>query len=689
MGRALLGALVLTAALGAGSAPAQAAPPALVVWTGGLSPEDGLTGVLLRSDGTGDLLSASPADRAKGNVQTVGSFTLTGGQLAGVNAAAQAAAAGPSFTGAPRPEDGGYATAVIESGGQRRTVLGRNGASPQLRALIAALDAALPATHQLIAPPDADVHATKASGAHAAVVPFVPDNCPNDQSAVDIDKDISLKDAAAAGVVKLTSKGGFEGDKMAVDADWKNFKAPVTVKVRMEINNPSGDTTDYASKIEKIVESRLNGSSITSGPEKGEPIKFDLDVHQRAPGTQPTPCFNQVQMIASKGFRSYVDGYGPGGDEIGGNKAPHGAEWAIDDPSAYAHETLHFVGFDDRYTDTFVTKKGKVIPLPENGLEGDALAAALKPLGLTPKSGYLASKPTPAGKNHIMGDGGRNPKIKLPQADLKKLAANAVLHIHADPGNILPSKNPSEQDLGTGAPFDLDVHKGHHAHVDGMVTYCIDRFRHSPTKGNVFDVLGPAAALGPDGAALARVLTAAAGFAPGPLKDTPGAQSAVWRVSDNLDPNSDADSAKILAAAGINPDQEFNVPRVRDPNAARLHTSAAVSRSRVLPRVRTLPPLRLPAPRLAGATLLGTPPAAGTARQVLALQVTLGQAGGVAHLSLQRRAGRGWRTLRRYGRRLASGGDVLSLAAPKLARGRYRVLVAVGHTSRAAAFRVG
>ena len=577
---------------------------------------------------------------------------------------------------------------MIESGGQRRTVLGRNGAGPQLRALITDLDAALPATHQLVAPPAADVHATSASGAHAAAVPFVPDNCPNDQSAVDIDKDISLKDAAAAGIVKLTSKGGFQGDKMAVDADWKNVKAPVTVKIRMEINNPAGDTTDYASQIEKVAESRLNGSSITSGPEKGEQIKFDLDVRQRGPGSQPTPCFNQVQMVATKGFRSYVDGYGPGGDVIGGTKPPHGAEWAIDDPGAFAHETLHFVGFDDRYSDTFVAKNGKVIPLPENGLEGDALAAALKPLGLTPKSGYLDSKVNPSGKNHIMGDGALNKKIKLAQPDLKKLAASAVLHIHADPGNILPSKNPSEQDLGTGAPFDLDVHKGHHAHVNGMVTYCIDRFRHAPTKGNVFDVLGPASALGPDAAALSRVLAVAAALEPGPLAVTPGAQAAVWRVTDNLDASSQEGSDQILAAAGIDPNQEFNVPRVHDPNAAHRGT-AAVSRTRVLPRVRTLPPLRLPAPRLTGAALLGTPPSAGTADVVLAVRVTLQGADGVARLSLQRRAGRGWRTLRRYGRRrLGSGGDVLALAAPKLARGRYRVLVAVGRASRAAPFRV-
>ena len=73
------------AALSAAFAPVPAhaaAPNSLVVWTGGLGPDDPLTGVLLRTDGTGDLLASSPADRGTGKFQTVGSFTLSAAQLA-------------------------------------------------------------------------------------------------------------------------------------------------------------------------------------------------------------------------------------------------------------------------------------------------------------------------------------------------------------------------------------------------------------------------------------------------------------------------------------------------------------------------------------------------------------------------------------------------------------------------------
>src|SRR5205085_4043441 len=118
-----------------------------------------------------------------------------------------------------------------------------------------------------------------------------------------------------------------------------------------------------------------------------------------------------------------------------------------------------------------------------------------------------------------------------------------------------------------------------------------------PSRGGGFDVLGPAAAQGsPDLAALARVLQAVAAREPAPLEVTPGGQRAVWRVSDNLDPGTDPDTLGILNAAAIGADQEFNFPRFNDPNAGHPGT-AGVSQTRVLPTLRALPRLRLPASR--------------------------------------------------------------------------------------------
>ena len=67
--------------------------------------------------------------------------------------------------------------------------------------------------------------------------------CPPGQGPTTISKRVSLSEAAKLGAVKLTSKGGYNKDAVAVDATWKPAKVPVTVQIDIEFTSfPGGPT---------------------------------------------------------------------------------------------------------------------------------------------------------------------------------------------------------------------------------------------------------------------------------------------------------------------------------------------------------------------------------------------------------------------------------------------------------------
>jgi hypothetical protein len=118
--------------------------------------------------------------------------------------------------------------------------------------------------------------------------------CPPGQGPTTISRRASLDEAAKLGAVKLTSKGGYNGDAVAVDATWKPSKLPVTVQIDIEFSGYPGGPT--ASQVEASIESRLPPRTAVDGTK----VKFDIVARERAPGAAPSPCFHQAQLTRTR-----------------------------------------------------------------------------------------------------------------------------------------------------------------------------------------------------------------------------------------------------------------------------------------------------------------------------------------------------------------------------------------------------
>jgi hypothetical protein len=662
---AALGSLVLaTAALAFPAAPpVSAAQPALVVWAGPLVPGTALHGVRLKANGTGTRLVVKDNHRASGDVTVTGGFSPPAGQLTAIRAAAKAAFGDPGVKTAKDSSlgsHGSYASAVIEIGGKTRTLLGVNTSSAALRALLVELNKALPAPGQLDDP--------ETGLAQISVAPSTA-ACPPGQSPTTISRRMGLDEAAALGVVELTAKGGYNGDAVAVDAKWKPTDVPVTVQIDIEFGSHPGGPT--AAQVEASIESRLPARTAIDGTQ----VKFDIVARGRAPGAAPSPCFHQVQLLKDADYR------GDAG-EAGQNPltTPQGGEWptgrgAVGDRQIWTHEALHFAGLGDRYGSFFKVGK-KLYPIPEDVDIDDkkALEEWAKSQGLDVNAGKAGTKALPGHEQDIMGDVFKGTE-KLFQIDVDTFAVIGAdeLTIEGKPGDLLLNKEATAQNLAVGAPFELTVKPGKDGHADGLVAYCIDLHRHSPSEGQGYDVLGSAGAQAqPAMQYLQRVLDVAASLQPLALTETPGAQDAVWRITDDSFVD---DGAAILALAGV-PEMTFDAPHFANPNAGSPLTRA-VSETGVLPR----PP---PAPFVSALRLRPARLPAGKAVAVK-IRITLRGARDRVRFELQRRKRGQWRRLKRLGaRKLRPGVAKLHLQLPPLPQGAFR-LVVIGDASSATA----
>jgi len=642
---------------------ASAGQPSLVVWAGPLVPGTALHGVRLKADGKGTRLVVKRNHRAGGKVTVAGSFAPSAGELAAIRAAAKAAFAKPGVKATHDQSPGAhgsYASAVIAVDGKTRTLLGVNTGSAALRQLLVALNKALPASARLDDPESG--FATVSDGPSTAP-------CPPGQGPTTISRRLPLDKAAALGLVTLTAKGGFAGDAVAVDAKWKPVDAPVTVQIDIEFSSFPGGPS--ASQVEASIESRLPARTAIDGTE----VKFDIVARERAPGAAPSPCFHQVQLLDDADYR------GDAG-EAGQNplKTPQAGEWpsgrgAVGDRQIWTHEALHFAGLGDRYG-SFFKSGGKLYPIPDDVDIDDkaALEKWAKSQGLDVDAGKAGTKALPGHEQDIMGDVFKGTE-KLLQIDVDTFAVVGAdeLTIEGKPGDLLLNKEATAQNLAVGAPFELTVRPGKDGHADGLVAYCIDLHRHSPSEGQGYDVLGSAGAQPQQSLQyLQRVLEVAAAMQPTTLAATPGAQDAVWRISDD----SLADEgAPILAQAGV-PDLVFDAPHFDNPNAGSPQTRA-VSTEGVLPQ-------RRPAPFLKALRVRPQQVAAGAASTVSA-RVILRVARDRVRIELQGRKRGQWRRVKRLGkRRLRPGAAKLRLHLPPLRRGAFR-LIAIGDASSAAA----
>jgi hypothetical protein len=493
--------------------------------------------------------------------------------------------------------------------------------------------------------------------------------CPPGQGPTTISKRVPLDQAAKLGAVKLTSKGGFDKDAVAVDATWKPTKGPVTVQIDIEVSSYPGGPS--AAQVEASIESRLPTRTAVDGTT----VKFDVVARDRESGAAPSPCFHQVQLTKSSDFR------GEAGEADSNPLAtPQSGEWPsgrgpVGDRQIWTHEALHLAGLEDQYTSVFQVGK-KLYPIPDSVdiADPDAVRKWAESKGLDPKAGTAGTKAKPGHEKDIMGDVFKGTE-KLTQLDVDRFAIAGArrLTIESKPGDLLLNKDGSAQNLAVGAPFELTVEPGKPGHADGLVAYCIDLHRHSPSEGQGFDVLGSAGAQPQQSLQhLQRLLDVAAKLQPLALTETPGAQDAVWRITDD---SSVDDGGPILALAGI-PDETFGTPHFANPNAGSPETSA-VSPTGVLPDARPVPYLK----RLQ----VSPGKLKGGKGQVVEVEVTLAGVRDKVRFELQRRRAGQWRPAIRFAaRKLRPGQPTVRLQLPALRPGTVR-LVAIGTTSSAIA----
>jgi hypothetical protein len=495
--------------------------------------------------------------------------------------------------------------------------------------------------------------------------------CPPGQGPTTISRRASLDEAAKLGAVKLTSKGGYNGDAVAVDATWKPSKLPVTVQIDIEFSSFPGGPS--AAEVEASIESRLPPRTAVDGTK----VKFDIVARGRASGAAASPCFHQIQLTSDSGFRGEAG-------EVDSNPLtiPQSGEWPsgrgpTGDRQIWTHEALHLAGLEDQYTSVFQIGK-KLYPIPD-GVDIDdpaALEAWAKSKGLNVKAGKAATKAKPGHENDIMGDVFKGTE-KLTQLDVDKFAVAGAkkLTIESRPGDLLLNKDGGAQNLAVGAPFELTVSPGKSGHADGLVAYCIDLKRHAPSEGQGFDVLGSAGKQ-PEPALqyLQRVLDVAAALQPAALAKTEGAQDAVWRITDDTT----AEEGKgILALAGVpdTPETTFSAPHLANPNAASPETSA-VSPTGVLPDSKPVPYLKKL--RVSPGKLPAGEP------RTVKVKVTLTGARDKVGFELQRRKGGQWRPTARFpARKLRPGSPTVRLQLPAMRRGAVR-LIAIGASGSAA-----
>jgi hypothetical protein len=325
--------------------------------------------------------------------------------------------------------------------------------------------------------------------------------------------------------------------------------------VHLEIVHQPGDTTPYAAEVKAVLDSAYAG--VTT--DDGQRLDFTFDVTERAWSAAPRKCFHEVIMHPKADIVGEMADLGP--KQLTG-------DWEAQEEWTWKHEMGHILGIDDHYKTFFVFHKGKHpdIELPNNKPTPEDIRKAIGPR-FSMRDGQQQAKSVGTTRDDFMGAtrGGHLRKV-----DARMIAKTSELVVHAVPGEILLNRDDSAQNLVVGAPFDLPIPTNGFAHVDGMVAYCIDFHRRPPYDNPVeMDLLGRAGDLGdPAMSALQRVVDVIAAREPGPLQDTPGANDAIWRVTDDEPvPDEDPAAQSILDAAGIPADGTFNAPHFTDPAA--------------------------------------------------------------------------------------------------------------------------
>ena len=119
---------------------------------------------------------------------------------------------------------------------------------------------------------------------------------------VQIAREVNLQRAAQAGVVKLESKGGGEGDAVSPELTGKQIPGDVTVTVRAEFTVPDrldeenrAAVRDGLAEIAAKTEAELNRTAYRSSG--GDTIRFKVQYQYRDPNTPPDLGYHQVRLV--------------------------------------------------------------------------------------------------------------------------------------------------------------------------------------------------------------------------------------------------------------------------------------------------------------------------------------------------------------------------------------------------------
>ncbi len=529
--------------------------------------------------------------------------------------------------------------------------------------------------------------AIQAASARAAAPAYFPAIPPPTQ----ITRELTLPQAAQAGIIKLQAKGGSEGDAVSLELEGKRVKAPIVVTVRAELTVEPRLTADKRELIEETVpqfgrETQDELNRVPYKTKSGDSVRFVVDFQYREPEAASRSNYHQVKLVNPKiafpkdpDFRSEVDGLVPPN-----TPTPTSGTWTYGDLTAnvMAHETLHLIGLDDRYTDVY-RYKGQEIPLPEKGMTPAALAKYLKahkPPIPPPPAGKVDSKDTPGtDRCDIMGSGDDRPCRRIAPRDLEFFEQNAGILVTAQPGETLLDKSPDHQNFGIGFQTTVFASPGSTTVANGIAVYCLDHDRFTPLDQG-FDV-GPATAELPGHEGVNKLLQLSAAKQPGLNETIDGMQAAIWNLTDAspLDTSGTAEQSRaLLSEAGVAESLvPGGLPPIDNPNAGASSTGAVDLSGSVLPplpaEAAEIPaPFRLYTAALYPKRLHGGGP--------LHTDLVLGASGELsgATIVLQAKKGKRWRKLKTLpSRKIESGTAPLQLTLGNLPPGKYRLQVTV------------
>ncbi|WP_320669497.1 thioester domain-containing protein [Patulibacter defluvii] len=524
-------------------------------------------------------------------------------------------------------------------------------------------------------------------------------------------REMTLPQAAQAGVVQLSAKGGYNGDavKVEVKANKRVKKVPVVLTIRVEWHVPEpppGSDPQIRELTHQLIREKMaateadfNGKGYKT--RSGDPFRLKIDYRFRLASEPPAVGYHQAELLnprnitpplanpddfrASAG-RGVPNGYGDVKDVTFGSNDFQ--------PSGITHEFLHLSGIADQYEDTYRVG-GKTYALPVQDPSEAQLTAFRKtftpPLKAGGKLGTRNLKT--AGKCDVMGVDVDAPCHRMRQADIDWLADQAGVQVTALPGDVLLNKNEGGQDMGVGFTSIVFATPGSTTTANGLTVYCLDHDKTFPLgiDGEGFDV-APASDAVPGFGDVAKLLALSGELTTGLDSVPDGMQTAIWNVTDgkSLATGAYEDEARaLMARAGVAEDANpGGVPDLVDPNGAEPTTAAVGADGVLLPTTESDPIKAAPSPiRVSRAVLYPNRVRAGRrARTRLLVEA----AGGVRsmRLTLQRKRGRRWKAVRALGTKrfdATAGRQLVPLSLGRVARGRYRVAIRLSTATGAAA----